>query len=111
MTFDDVDNDACMHGLTFEVADDLREHYVELMKSMFVRRNQLEDGMPNVVLAALTVLWLEAVHSSLGTIDYESAISILRDVKPKEKGQAKEMRSAARDFLRRAYWLPKRRSK
>jgi hypothetical protein len=110
MDFTDLDPDACMHSVSLDVAEDMRQHYRDLYVHMLQARKRMDEGMPNVVLAGLTVLWLECVHSAFGTVEYESAISILRDVQPNGKSVYREMRRAARDFLRRSKWLPVKRS-
>jgi len=77
---------------------------------MHLRNQQIGGGLSNVVMAGLTVVWLECVHSLSGSPDGESAIALLRDLSPGDRAVAKEMRMAARDFLRRSRWLPKQRT-
>lgn len=110
MEFDHVTPDTCMHGVSLEFADELREMVHQNYVGMYLRNHEIGGGMDNIVLAGLTVVWLECVHSLMGTPDFESAIALLADMRPKERVVAKEMRMAARDFLRRSKWLPKRRS-
>lgn len=110
MKFDHVDADTCMHGVAVEVADELRDHVRLVYEDMHLRNKEMGGGMANVTLAGLTVVWLECVHATMGTLDSESAISLLRELRPSDKEAAREMRLAARDFLRRSRWLPKRRT-
>lgn len=109
MQFDHVEADSCMHHVALEVAEELREQIMASYLAMYVRNREMGGGMSNVVLAGLTLVWLECVHSLMGTPDSESAISLLQDLRPSESSVTKEMRMAARDFLRRSKWLPKRR--
>lgn len=110
MKFDHVDPDTSMHHLAVEVADEFREAVKTTWEAMYLRNKQMGGGMANVTLAGLTVVWLECVHATMGTPDSESAISLLRHLRPDDKSVARDMRGAARDFLRRSYWLPKRRA-
>lgn len=111
MRFEDVDAESCMHGVALDVADELREQIRSTYEDMHHRNQQIGGGMANVALAGLTVVWMECVHATMGTLDSESAISLLRDMRPEDKEAAREMRMAVRDFLRRSHWLPKRRAK
>jgi hypothetical protein len=111
MMFKEVDDSTCMHGVAFDVANHLREEVREMYRSMFERNVELQGSIPNAVLAGLTMLWLESVHNVLGSMDYESAIMLVTDCRPSDKQVEKEMKQAARDFLRRSRWLPKVRRK
>lgn len=112
MIFDQVDDDTCMHDKAFEVSDVLREQVRDLYAEMFRRNGELQGSMANAVLAGLTLLWLESVHNVFGSMDYESALNLVRDCKPTNPEVHREMRAAARDFLRRSRWLKiKRRTK
>jgi hypothetical protein len=111
MIFEEVDDSTCMHAVSLGVAESLREHVREMYRSMFERNTELQGSLPNAVLAGLTLLWLESVHNVLGSMDYESAIRLVTDCRPNDKQVEKEMKQAARDFLRRSRWLPKVRRK
>lgn len=110
MKFDEVEPGTCMHRVAVDVAEELRSQIRDLWEDMYRRNKAMGGGMANVTLAGLTVVWLECVHATMGTLDSESAISLLRDLRPEDKEVAREMRLAARDFLRRSRWLPKRRA-
>ena len=109
MKFDQVQSTDCMRDVTIQVADDLREHLQELYLRMFQRVAELEDGMPNVVLAGLTLVWLEAAHNIFGTASYESAISLLSGIRPDDREALAGMKQSAADVLRRSGWGMKRR--
>ncbi len=109
MDFSAISPDDCMHKVSMEVADELRDTLRELYVGMYQRSETLDGTMPNVVLAGFTLLWLESVHAVHGTMDYETAISLLKSIRPDDPSVAKEMKRAARDFLRRSRWLPKQR--
>ena len=112
MIFDQVDEDTCMHEKAFEVADVMREQVRDLYGEMFRRNRELQGSMANAVLAGLTLLWLESVHNVFGSMDYESALNLVRECKPTDPAVHREMRASARDFLRRSRWLKiKRRTK
>lgn len=104
MTFDDVDHGTCMHGLSVDVADDIRSYVGGLFAQQHARNLETDGAMANVVLTGLTLVWLEAVHGHWNTVASESAISLLRGLKPEDRETGKEMRRAARDFLRRSGW-------
>jgi hypothetical protein len=109
MDFTGVQDGDSMHELAMEVANDFREKARELYQGMYERNAELEGTMPNVVLAGMTLLWLESVERVHGTMDYETALSLVKEIRPSEKGIARHMRLVARDFLRRSRWLPKMR--
>jgi len=110
MDFTRVDAETCQHGLAIEIADEFRQVFRDAYADMHLRNSQIGGGLANVVLTGLTVVWLECVHSLSGSPDGESAIALLRDLSPDDRAVAKEMRMAARDFLRRSRWLPKQRT-
>jgi hypothetical protein len=93
-----------MHAVALEVADEFLEHVRDLYSAQHIRNQETNGVMPNVVLAGLTIAWLEAVHASWGKAYGESAVSLMREVAPKGKGMHTEMKRAARDFLRRSRW-------
>ena len=105
MDFHHVDETSSMHRVAVEVADYFREHLYELYQAQHLRNHETGGIMANVVLAGLTIVWLEAVHASWNTPYGESALSVLRGVRPNAKGASLEMKQAARDFLRRSRWL------
>lgn len=109
MDFSEITPDQCMHQVSVDVAAELRETIRDLYGGMFMRAQEMEGVMPNVVLAGLTLIWLESAHAVFGTADYESAISLLRGIKPDDDAITTEMRQAARDILRRSKWLPRKR--
>ncbi len=108
MDFRHVDETSSMHHVAVEVADDFREHLYELYQAQHLRNQEADGIMANVVLAGLTIAWLEAVHASWNTPYGESALSVLRGVRPSAKGASLEMKQAARDFLRRSRWSVRR---
>jgi len=103
--FHHVDETSSMHRVAVEVADDFRGHLYALYQAQHLRNQETEGMMANVVLAGLTIVWLEAVHASWNTPYGESALSLLRGIRPNTKGASLEMKRAARDFLRRSRWL------
>lgn len=109
MDFDDVQSTDCMPELAIQVADDIREHVRSVYIQMFQRSGQLEDGLPNVVLAGLTLVWLESAHNIFGSASYESAVSLLSAIRPDSKDERRGMKRAAADLLRRSGWGIKRR--
>jgi hypothetical protein len=113
MTFDEVGVDDDMAEVAVRVGDEMRDKVRELYAAMCQRNRELYEendrGMANVVLAGLTLVWLELVHNTMGTGHSESAITLLLNLRPQDRGVARDMKMAARDFLRRSRWLPKRR--
>lgn len=104
MDFSTVQPDDCMHTVSMTVSEDLRERVRELYVGMYQRSDEIQGAIPNVVLAGLTLLWLESVHAVFGTADYESAVRLLKKIRPNDKQVTSEMRMAARDMLRRSGW-------
>ena len=111
MDFSQVQPDDCMHTLAADVAEELRQHLRLLYIGMYKRSEELNGAMPNVVLAGVTLLWLEAIQTLFGTADYESAIRLVNGMRPNNDQVTREMRLAARDVLRRSGWLSKRKKK
>lgn len=106
MTFDDVDAETCMHSLAINVAAEFRDHLEEMYRNLHARNAEISGGLANVVLAGLTLAWLEAVYASWNTPYGESAMSLMRSLKPETKEVKRGMQRAARDFLRRSrYWV------
>ena len=95
-----------MITLASEVADELRAHVSDLLERQAAAHQQ--HSMANVVLAGLTLVWLDEVHSAWNSMPGESAMSVLRHVGTKDK---REYKLAARDFLRRSGWWIKRRKR
>ena len=111
MDFSAVQSSDCMHDIAMQVAGEFREKARELYLGMYQRNADLEGTMPNVVLAGMTLLWLESLEAVHGTMDYETALALVKDIRPSEKEVGTRMRRIARDFLLRSRWLPKRRSR
>lgn len=109
MNFDDVQPTDCMPDLAIQVADDIRDHVKSVYVDMLKRCQQLDDGLPNVVLAGLTLVWLESAHNLFGSASYESAVSLLSAIRPEDRETRRGMRRAASDLLRRSGWGLKRR--
>jgi len=80
-----------MHAVALEVADEFLEHVRDLYSAQHIRNQETNGVMPNVVLAGLTIAWLEAVHASWGKAYGESAVSLMREVAPKGKGMHTEI--------------------
>ena len=108
MNFDDVHPDTCMHSVAVDVADEIREHVRDLYLRQHQRNQETDGGMANVVLAGLTMVWLESVHTVWNTPTSESAMCLLKGVKPEAREVKREMQRAARDFLRRSGWWVRR---
>ena len=108
MDFHDVDETSSMYDVAVQVADDLRQHLDELYRAQHVRNQEMDGNMANVVLAGLTIVWLEAIHTSWNTPYGESALSVMQGVRPDAEDTYLEMKQAARDFLRRSRWLLRR---
>lgn len=109
MDFSEIKPDDCMHTVAMDVTAELRETVRSMYAGMYEKNEDLQGAMPNVVLAGLSLLWLESVHAVFGTADYETALRLLKGIRPNEKEIEQEMKQAARDYLRRSQWLPKRR--
>lgn len=110
MDFSTVQSSDCMHDVAMQVANEFREKARELYLGMYQRSADLEGTIPNVVLAGMTLLWLESLDAVHGTMDYETALALVKDIRPNEKEVDRRIRGIARDFLRRSRWLPKRRA-
>jgi hypothetical protein len=108
MSFEDVHADTCMHSVAIGVADDIGRYIQDLYDAQHARNQETDGAMANVVLAALTIVWLDAAHTAWNTPAGESAISLMRGLKPGHKGRKREMQRAARDFLRRSGWWVRR---
>jgi hypothetical protein len=106
--FHHVDETSSMCRVAVEVADDFRAHLRELYQAQHIRNQETNGIMANVVLAGLTIAWLEAVHTTWSTPYGESALSLLREIRPQTKAAHREMKHAARDFLRRSRWWVRR---
>jgi hypothetical protein len=104
MDFDNVSSGDCMHAVSIQVADDVRNHLKDLYSGLYARSEALPDGLPNVVLAGLTLVWLESVYNVFGSASYESAVSLLKQIRTENKTVRTGMRHAAHDFLRRSGW-------
>lgn len=109
MDFTNIKPDDCMHQVAIDVSAELRETLHELYRGMYLRGEELEGVMPNVVLAGLTLLWLESIHTVFGTADYETALRLVKGLRPNDPQVNDEMAQAARDFLRRSGRLPRRK--
>jgi hypothetical protein len=108
MNFDEVDPDECMHSVAVDVADELREHIRDLYMRQHQRNQETDGGMANVVLAGLTLVWLESVQTVWNTPTGESAVALLRRLRPETREAKRDMQRAARDFLRRSGWWVRR---
>jgi hypothetical protein len=109
MKFDEVQSTDSMQDLSIQVADDIRDHVREIYVRMIQRSSELEDGLPNVVLAGLTLVWIETVYNVFGSASYESAVRLLSGIRPDDAATRKCMKRAAADVLRRSGWGMKRR--
>lgn len=109
MDFDDVDSTDCMPEVALRVADDIDMHVRQIYLRMLERCQELSDGMPNVVLAGLTIVWLEQCQELFGSASFESAVSMLRSIRTDDKEVRSRMKRSAADLLRRSGWAPKRR--
>lgn len=109
MDFEQVDSTDSMPAVCIQVADDIRDHVRDVYQRMLQRSRELEDGLPNVVLAGLTLVWIESAYNIFGSASYESAISMLSTIKPESKEARQGMKRAAADLLRRSGWAIKRR--
>jgi|LakMenEpi03Aug12_release.lakeMendotaPanAssembly.Ray.scaffolds.fasta_scaffold716815_3 hypothetical protein len=104
VNFDDIKADDCMHMAAVEVSEELREHVNDLYVRLHRRNLETNGAMANIVLAGLTIVWMQSVHTVWNTVNGESAMSVLRGLRPGDKGEKREMQRAARDFLRRSGW-------
>jgi len=109
MNFEEVQSTDCMPSVAIQVADDIRSHVKSVYVDMLSRSRELEDGLPNVVLAGLTLVWLESARNLFGSASYESAVSLLSAIRPENKEDGRATRRAAADLLRRSGWGIKRR--
>lgn len=109
MDFKDVDATDCMPQVALRVADDIESHVRQMYVSMLERCHELGDGMPNVVLAGLTIVWLEQCQDLFGSASFESAIAMLRSIRPDDGAVRTRMKRSASDLLRRSGWSQKRR--
>ncbi len=110
INFEAIEQDACMPAVCIEVMDELRDHVHDLYKRMFQQCERLPDGMPNVILPALTLVWIEAAYNVFGSASYESAITLLRTLEPVDPETRKGMRQAVNDLMRRSRWAKRRKS-
>ena len=108
MIFNDIDDDTCMPTLAAEVAKELSDHINKLYDSQ-ATCHQEGHSVANVVLAGLTLAWLDAVHNCWNTMPCESAMSVLRAIGPEDRSTKRDYKLAARDFLRRSGWWINRR--
>ena len=109
MDFDEVQSNDCMPEVALRVADDISLHVRQLYLGMIERCKDLENGLPNVVLAGLTIVWLEQCQDLFGSASFESAVSMLRSIRTADKEVRSRMKRSAADLLRRSGWAPKRR--
>ena len=108
MNFDEVDPGTCRHSVAVDVADELRDHINELYLRQHQRTQETDGGMANVVLAGLTMVWLESVHTVWNTPTGESAVGLLKGLTPDTREDKRDMQRAARDLLRRSGWWVRR---
>lgn len=102
----DGDKNADMAEAAIQVADEIRCYLDDLYQQQQLRNADTNGAMANVVLAGLTMVWLEAVHSAWNTAMGESALSLLRLLRPKKREDRLNLRRAGRDFLRRSgLWI------
>lgn len=106
MNFAEIKPDDCMHQVSMDLAKEFRHMLHAQYCGMYRRNEEIAGVMPNVVLAGLTLLWLESVHTVFGTAEYESALRLVGGIRPNDELVAAEMKQAVRDFLRRSRWLP-----
>lgn len=109
MDFDDVESNDCMPEVALRVADDIGLHVRQLYLGMIERSAYLENGLPNVVLTGLTIVWLEQCQELFGSASFESAVSMLRSIRPHSNEIQLKMKRSAADLLRRSGWSLKRR--
>jgi hypothetical protein len=111
MDFESIDADSCQYTAALDVAEHLRSELRELWRMQDERGKEIGGDLANVVLAGLTVVWLESVTAQWNTVYGESAMSLMRGLNPGDKEDKTDMKRAARDFLRRSNWWIKRRIK
>jgi hypothetical protein len=111
MDFQSVDPDSCQHAAALAVAEKLREELNGLWRQQHERNQETGGGIANVVLAGLTIVWLESVAAQWDTFYGESAMSLMRGLRLGTKEETTDMKRAARDFLRRSNWWINRRVK
>ena len=108
VNFDEIKSDDCMHMAAVAVSDELRDHINDLYVRQHKRNLETDGAMANIVLAGLTLVWMESVRTVWNTVNGESAMSVLRGLRPDSKEEKREMQRAARDFLRRSGWWVRR---
>ena len=111
MDFHSVDPASCQRTAALAVAEHLREELRDLWRQQHERNLETGGGIANVVLAGLTIVWLESVAAQWDTVYGESAMSLMRGLRLGTKEETTDMKRAARDFLRRSNWWIKRRVK
>lgn len=106
MNFSEVQEDADMAEVTIALAEDIRAYLADLYEQQHQRNVETNGAMANVVLAAITIAWMESVHGAWNTMHGESAMSLLKVLRPRAKEDRRNLRRAARDFLRRSgLWI------
>ncbi len=97
-----------MADASVRLAEDIRLFIDDLYQQQHQRNVETNGGLANIVLAGLTLVWLESVYQSWNTVHGESAMSLLRVLRPRNKGRAVAVRRSGRDFLRRSGWWIRR---
>ena len=93
-----------VYDATLELADNIRHAINTLFERQVESGAEHGTGSPNFVLAAMTIVWLEAVHASWSTVGGESAIQLLLGMETSNDETDDDFRAAAHDFLRRSGW-------